>query len=338
MATVSAVDSMNQTYALFWGMLSFLLYIKLKKLKYIAWIILVFVATLCKENGLMWALICPILAFGFSLIDQRMLKKDLFIGCCVMMGYAAAILLFPKDIVIHPEYEPGITKAISNTIKFLFTSFIHIDYIYLLHAPSRNILLAVLSFLLALPFFLLVFIRPFKMYANKKIICTLLCLLIAIGPHVLTVFSMMHTYAGLPLITIILANGSHLLIKNNNPLLENSRLLATTFVLFLISAVAIDIHLYIESYRSGLIGKQMAQEAISETSSFCVIPSDAFGWGIAAKYETNYQWPVNISDTIIVRTSDAVQNAKRMAAESLNSSKYECVWIINHQDIEVIKK
>lgn len=357
MATVSAVDSMNQTYALFWGMLSFLLYIKLKKLKYIAWIILVFVATLCKENGLMWALICPILAFGFSLIDQRMLKKDLFIGCCVMMGYAAAILLFPKDIVIHPEYEPGITKAISNTIKFLFTSFIHIDYIYLLHAPSRNILLAVLSFLLALPFFLLVFIRPFKMYATKKIICTLLCLLIAIGPHVLTVFSMMHTYAGLPLITIILANGSHLLIKNNRPLIENSRLLATAFVLFLVSAVAIDIHLYIESYRSGLIGKQMAQEAISETgkpvksvyvviiedeypklSSFCVIPSDAFGWGIAAKYETNYQWPVNISDTIIVRTSDAVQNAKRMAAESLNSSKYECVWIINHQDIEVIKK
>ena len=167
----------------------------------------------------------------------------------------------------------------------------------------------------------------------------------------------MHAYAGLPLITIILANGSHLLIENNRPLIENSKLLATTFVLFLISAVAIDIHLYIESYRSGLIGQQMAQEAISDTgkpvksvyvviiedeypklSSFCVIPSDAFGWGIAAKYETNYQWPETVSDTTIARTPDAMYQAICLATKTLEDSEYNCVWIVNHQDIEVIKK
>ena len=37
----------------------------------LVWIMLIFMATLSKENGLMWALICPILAYGFDFIDIR---------------------------------------------------------------------------------------------------------------------------------------------------------------------------------------------------------------------------------------------------------------------------
>ena len=107
MATVLAIDSMNQTYALMWGLLSFWVYIQQKGEKYPIYITLIFIATLCKENGLMWAIINPVLAFGYDIINRKKLKKDLVIGIIMMITYATAIILLPKNIIIHPEYEPG---------------------------------------------------------------------------------------------------------------------------------------------------------------------------------------------------------------------------------------
>lgn len=351
MATVLAVDSQNQTYALLWGMLSFMAYIKLKKGKYWIWPGLIFIATLSKENGLMWALICPILAYGFDFIDKQKLKRDLFIGIGIMVAYALAIIILPKDITIHPEYVPDDYKVIKNIVKFLLTSFITIDYIYLLHQPHRNLLLAALSLALAAPFMYYAFAKNIKRLASKKMVATLISLLIAVGPHLLTVFSMMHTYAGLALIAIIIA---HAIDKCNR--LEFHRVLMA-FMLFLVSAFVIDYHLYRESLKSGLIGKTMAQEAIRKTgspvhsayiiiieddypklSSFCVIPNEAFGWGLASQYETNYQWPKEIKDTTIVRSADSNEKARKLGREILDNKSYDCVWIINHQDIDVIKR
>jgi sporulation protein YlmC with PRC-barrel domain len=72
-------------------------------------------------------------------------------------------------------------------------------------------------------------------------------------------------------------------------------------------------------------------------SSFCVIPNEAFGWGMAAQYETNYQWPKIIKDTTIVRSSDAMEKARRMASEMLITDTIDCVWIVNHDKIDVVK-
>jgi sporulation protein YlmC with PRC-barrel domain len=101
----------------------------------------------------------------------------------------------------------------------------------------------------------------------------------------------------------------------------------------------------------------MAQEAIRKTgrptdnvyvviieddypklSSFCVIPSEAFGWGWASRYETNYQWPKAIKDTTIVRSDNAVEQAKQLGREIMNNGQYDCVWIGNHQNIDVVKR
>ena len=349
MATVTAIDSQNQVYALTFGIIAFLMYIRLKKGKYIVWPILVFLATLCKENGLMWALISPILAYGFKFIDQKTLKKDILICLSVIVFYALAIVLLPKDINIHPEYEPGMMKVVKNTIKFILTSFITVDYIYLLHHPSRHLLLAGVSLLLSLPFFYLIYIRNWKMYFTRQMVCIIICLIIAVGPHLGTVFSMMHTYAGLALIAVIIAYSIHFAGQSIKPW-------AIAFMLWIIAAVWIDIHLIDSSIKSGLIGKKMAQEAIQKTgepvksvyviiieddypklSSFCVIPYEAFGWGNAAKFETNFQWPEMIQDTTIVRSSDAMDQAKRMAYEILHHDAADCVWIVNHDKVDVIK-
>ena len=313
MATVTAIDSQNQVYALTTDLIAFLFYVKNSKNKYIFWPILIFLATLFKENGLMWALICPVLTYGFDLID-------------------------------------GVLKIIKNIVKFLFSSFITVDYIYLLHQPSRKLLWAIVSFLFALPFLYLVFIRQWQLFSHKKMWCTAICLLIAVAPHLLTTFSMMHTYAGLAFITIMIA-------YSINTYKEQHKTLILSFVLFLIVSVAIDIHLIDSSVKSGRIGKQMAREAIQKTgkpmksvyliiieddypklSSFCVIPNEAFGWGIAAKYETNYQWPEVIQDTTIERSADALRKATNLGLETLNKQQYDCIWIVDHEHIDVIKR
>ena len=349
MATVSAIDSQNQVYALVCDIIAFLLYVKLKKGKYIVWVIMIFLATLFKENGLMWAWICPILAYGFDLIEKQTLKKDLLVGTAIMIGYALAILLLPKDITIHPDYVPENFKMIKNIVKFLFLSFITVDYIYLLHHPSRNLLLAAISFLLAAPFLYYAFIHKIKKYANKKIICTCICLVIAVAPHLGTVFSMMHIYAGLVMITIIIAYSISYI--------GNIKFVAIAFILWIVTALLIDIHLIDSSIKSGLIGKQMAQEAIQKTgepvkhvyviiieddypklSSFCVIPNEAFGWGLAAQYETNYQWPETIEDTTIERSNNAIKTAMELGLERLNKQQHDCIWIVDHEHIDVVKR
>ena len=350
MATVLAVDSQNQVFASVWGIVAFLYYIKNHKAKYILWPVIIFITTLSKENGLMWTLICPILAYGFDFIDKKTLKKDIIIGIAIMIVYALAIILLPKNIIIHPDYVPEDAKIIKNVIKFLYSSFFIVDYIYLLHQPNRNLLLAGITLLLTIPFLYYVFIRKMQLFIQRKAVCTLICLIIAVGPHLITVYSMMHTYAGLSFVCILFANAI-------NDYKNHTKKLIYTYCLFIITAIGIDIHLWKASYDSGLIGKRMAQEAISKTgspvdhvniiiieddypklSSFCVIPNDAFGWGRAAQYETNYQWPKTVKDTTIERSEDAIIKAKELGVEMLKRKQYDCVWIVNHDYIDVIKK
>jgi hypothetical protein len=349
MATVSAVDSMNQVYALFWGMISFIIYIKIYKWKYPLWIITIYIATLCKENGIMWALIGPCLAYGFDIINWKVLKKDIVITTVLMSIYALLILLLPSDITIADSYVPGYIKSIHNFVKFIFTSFITVDYIYLLHQPHRNLILACISLIPTLPFFYYIYIKNKKLFLEKKMLFVILCLLFAVAPHIFTVFSMMHTYAGMTLLAFMVALGIEKCKVDIKPL-------TLSFILFCLSAVVINYHLIKSSIESGLIGKQMAQEAINKTgkpvnsvyviiieddypklSSFCVIPNEAFGWGLASQYETNYQWPKIISDTTIERSGEALRYAKDISSRILNNKEYECVWIVNGKDINVIK-
>jgi len=349
MATVTAVDSMNQTFALVCDIIAFLVYINLKKSKYLAWICMIFVATLFKENGLMWALICPILAYGFDFIDFKTLKKDILIGLAIMASYALVIFLLPKEIVIHPEYVPGVLKIIKNVVKFVFTTFITIDYIYLLHEPNRNLVAAVITFILTVSFLYLLFIRNARQFFSKKMICTILCLLIAVAPHIGTVFSMMHTYAGMAMLAIMIAFSIDKYKKNLKPIY-------ISFILFCLSAIIINNHLINSSVKSAMVGKMMAIEAIKKTekpvnsvyvviieddypklSSFCVIPNEAFGWGLASQYETNYQWPKVIEDTIIEHSQESQKLAKEISFKILNRKKYDCVWIVNGKEIDVVK-
>ena len=86
----------------------------------------------------------------------------------------------------------------------------------------------------------------------------MICLLIAVGPHLGTVFSMMHTYAGLAMLSVMIAFSIHSYGHHIKPVV-------ISFIFYCLSAVIINIHLIQSSIESGLIGKQMAQEAVQKT-------------------------------------------------------------------------
>ena len=73
-------------------------------------------------------------------------------------------------------------------------------------------------------------------------------------------------------------------------------------------------------------------------SSFCVIPNEAFGWGLASQYETNYVWPEIVNDTIIERSLNATKEATDIGHDILNNNLYDCVWLVDRDHIDVIKK
>ena len=349
LATTLAVDGLNQTYANLWGMMALIIYLTMKgSKKYIVWITMVAIATLCKENGLMWIMISPVFAFGFDFIDAKKLKKDLIIGGAILFIYALLIVLLPSNIEIHPEYVPTTTKIIKDIFKFLLTTFVCVDFVSLLHEPSRNWMIAILTLLLSIPFLYCIYIKKMKLFQSKTICSLILCLLIAVAPHIFTVYSMMHTYAGLGIIAVIIAY-----VINSY---DKTTYLKWAFLSFLVSAIFIDIHLWKESVKSGLMGKEMAQEIVKKTgspvnsayfividdnypklSSFCVIPSEAVGWGIAVQYENNYQWPKIIRDTIIERRINAEKTAEEIALKKINHKQVDCAWIIDHKKIKVIR-
>jgi hypothetical protein len=161
---------------------------------------------------------------------------------------------------------------------------------------------------------------------------------------------MMHTYAGMALLAVIIAYS----IDCSK---SQYKQIVYSFILFCCSALMINTHLIKASIKSGLIGKKMAVEAISKTidpvksvyviiieddypklSSFCVIPNEAFGWGLASQYETNYVWPEIVNDTIIERSLNATKEATDIGHDILNNNLYDCVWLVDRDHIDVIKK
>lgn len=348
LATTLAVDGLNQTYANLWGLLSAWIYLNKRggRFTYVVWLFFIAIATLCKENGLMWALVAPLMAFGFQQLTPRKLMRDLAIGCSMFVVYALFVLLLPSNIIIEPEYMPDVVKSLRNIAKFFFATWVTVDHVWLLHESHRNLLLAAVTFMLSLPFIYLLFIRNGRKLLSRPFLILLLCQLILVAPHLGTVFSMMHAYAGLGM--------SALIIGWLCQYCQQKKHVLWAYLLLILSFLIIDVHLWHESYVSALAGRDMAQQAIEKTgkpvdkafvitveddvkklSSFCVSPCDAFGWGLSVQYATNYEWPTEIGDTIVA--SDANEAMLTEIAQDALESGYECVWIVNKTNIEVVR-
>lgn len=348
LGTVLGIDSPNQAYSSFWGLLSVLLYIRLSKpYNIILWLTCALIGTFAKENAIVYFVVPQIIAFGFKRITlSQALKDTIWAGLIVIIYFSARILLTSDVVYINEEYfENTFARKLKNICVFLGMTWLPLDFVSLVHSPCRNIPITIATMLLSFPFMIVLFANKRKYWINLQFAALVLSLLAAVSPHLTTLFTAMHPYAGLGMAALIVG---YMADKS-----ERISLLKKLLPLFIISCIFIDWHHWQKSYESGLIGKRMAQDIVNSTtkpvnrvyliivnddtpkySSFCVIPRDAFGRGKSVCSLNGYVWPKDIE--IADLEEDEAYKIDSIADKAI-AEHYEAVWLVQKNSAKVIR-
>ena len=348
LGTVLGIDSPNQAYSSFWGLLSVLLYIRLSKpYNIILWLTCALIGTFAKENAIVYFVVPQIIAFGFKRITLSQALKDTIWAVLIVIIYFSARYLLTSDVVyINEEYfENTFSRKFKNICVFLGMTWLPLDFVSLVHPPCRNIPITIATMLLSFPFMIVLFANKRKYWINLQFAALVLSLLAAASPHLTTLFTAMHPYAGLGMAALIVG---YMADKS-----ERISLLKKLLPLFIISCIFIDWHHWQKSYESGLIGKRMAQDIVNSTtkpvnrvyliivnddtpkySSFCVIPRDAFGRGKSVCSLNGYVWPKDIEIADI--EEDEAYKIDSIADKAI-TEHYEAVWLVQKDSAKVIR-
>ena len=363
LGTVLDIDSANQAYATCWGLASLLFYMQGRKG---LWMLCVVIATFCKENGIVYAVIPPLMHY-FQQPSLHNVKKqtnnvkqhlsnikpylrDMLPMMSLVAVYAAArILLTPADDAIKDDYlTPSLADHAKDLVLYIAGTWLPIDYEAIVFPPTRCIPLALLTLLLAIPF-LVVLARKFWNNRNNRMIYAMIALyFLAAAPHLLTLVSLMHVYAGLPFAALIINMLCKQLTRRQN--------IAVT--LFLTAALITDIHHGYAAYQSGIVGKEMAEDVLKKSktlpqsvyiinidngekkySTFNVIPRDAFGWGRAAGHYSDYTCAQSIEDTTITASGD--NSTKQRIIQDITKkveqkNTYDALWVVDGKNISIL--
>lgn len=347
LGTLMTLDSLNQVYASCWGLAALLAYLRGGRHQTLRWITLCAMATWCKENGAMWLLIAPLVAWFFGRETWREATHRLRWAALFFAAYWAVRMALPN--YYHKEANEYLTASVlekvKNVTKYLLFSYTSMDFVSLLHRPSRNIPFLLLTLLLSAPYFTLNLIQAFRRRHDRRLWGLLCASWVAALPHLATLFSTMHAYAGLAPLALL----AGWLVPEGG---KSLRLAAGVLCLYVVSALAVDARHYAKAYQSGMDGYQMALETIRQThkpthrvcclcvdhgeekySCFCVIPYDSYGWGNAVIWQTRGRWP----QTIDTETIDADDNPHQVALRKLREG-YDHVWIADGKNIQVIEQ
>ena len=342
-----ACDGFNQTYAQLWGLLALLLY--LKGCRPWQWLLCIAMAALSKENGLAWAVIPPIVAYAFQRVSRRLALRHIGYGLLMALSYFLIYGIIYFSGISGIEYAEEYTNAtllshVKDFAQLMAYTWVPADYMSIVYAPTRNLPIAAITLLLSLPF-LLVLASKYKLLKTRQLLLFLVCFLILVSPHLITVVSIMHNYAALSIAAFIIA----FIVSQ----VSNEKLLIASFALYLAAAVFTDIHHYRAASQSGLLSKRMALLAISKAdhplqrafcinidnpdeprySNFCVRPVDAFAWGLSVRHYSHYEWKTAISE-VTLPEYDA-QHIKALADSALQAGD-EAVWVAGYDKEQLI--
>lgn len=340
-ATITACDGMSQTWTHSLGLIA--LYISLNNNNSLKWLPVVFIACMIKENALTFFYIIPFIAFCTGYYSKNNLKRQIPPILFLTIAYISLRLMLPvaDSEQVREEYFEGINipmilRGIALTIAY---PLLPIDYAALVQTEHRNIFMVMVTLFLSIPFLYIVMLRSICSKLNRMSLTFLVAAFLCVGIHIVTIFSLMHVYSCMGMMALFLAT-----IINRDKTTK-ARTYNISFMLYALTAISVDAHHYISAYRSGVMGQQLAKQAIKKTdvpadsvyivyydngykkySNFHVIPIEAMGWGIATQWETEYKWPKTIENEYISNVSsiDSIVNSK------LNEG-YDCVWFI-HSD------
>lgn len=361
LGTVLACDSLNQVYSQLWGLVAIWCYLHYSGTrKYVLWALCVFLAALSKENGIAWAIVPPIFAWGIQGKQTDGIRinnfpfKEIGWGILIAITYFIIRMLIPKTEIFNPDYETfNIMKNVKGLVIWLGYTWFSADYICLVHEPSRNIPLFVITLLLSLPFVYILFIRNYKLWKHRTFLALTACAVIAVSPNLLISLTVMNAYASLGMFAILVGFIINEMVVHSKA--STFREIWWGFSLYILSALIVGFHHWKASYDSSIIGKEMAQSVLRQMtkpvdkaycivieddypkfSSFCEKPSYAFGWGTAVRYENEYQWPKELNDTTI----DYIINTQQITelTQQAFQKGYQCVWIVEGKDVKVVEK
>ena len=356
LGTVLACDSLNQVYSQLWGLVAIWCYLHYNdKRRYVLWALCVFLAALSKENGIAWAIVPPIFAWGVSHSSSwKRGGMGIAFGLAIVVVYFIIRIIIPKTEIFNPDYETfNIMKNVKGLIIWIGYTWFSADYISLVHEPSRNIPLFVFTLLLSLPFVYMLFVCNYKLWKHRTFLALTACAIIAVSPNLLISLTVMNAYASLGMFAILVS----FIINEMGVHRKDSFLKGVWwgFSLYILSALIVGFHHWKASYDSSIIGKEMAQSVLRQMtkpvdkaycivieddypkfSSFCEKPAYAFGWGTAVRYENEYQWPKELNDTTVecIINTQQIPELTRQAFQK----GYQCVWIVDGKDVKVVEK
>ena len=346
LGTILGIDSINQDYSVFFGLLSIYFYLRFPK-NY-SWLIFALCATWAKENGIVYFILSPIISFTFN-NDKKGNSKNLIIGVLGACLYFIARLSLQTSSVSIEEDSPysfTISKKIVDLFSFVVGTTSVVDYISLIHKPSRNIIVVLITFLISLSFLYKLFWN--KAIFKRKYLLLILCIAIAAAPHLATHFGPMHAYSTLPFFCVLI--GSFLNDQQSDQL--QNRFFKVTYIMFILTAICVDWHHWYCTYSSSKVGPQMAAKVIEKTqgnpqnilcitimddyprfSSFCVPPRDVFREGYAVRRQTKYEWPKKIRSLQVA----SLKQASKVVRVAQQSGDYDYIWITFKDQVKVIK-
>ena len=340
-----ACDGLNQTYAQLWGLLSLCCYLDKR---YRLWLLCVVMAALSKENGLAWAVVAPIVAWGFQQEERREALRHIGHGLLVALAYFVVFFTITYcgifDIHYDEQYaEVTLVSHLKDFMQMVAYNWVPLDYMSAVYPPTRNWTVVAITALMSLPFLLLL-ATGWRQLKTRRLLVLIACFFVLASPHLVTLVSIMHNYAPLAMTAlstaIIISHGT------DKGTLRPKTVIAG-FALFMAAALFTDVRHYQAARQAGLVGRQMAMQVIEQSatppqrafciniddeamprySNFCVRPVDAFGWGLSVRHYSHYTWKTAITDVSL--PSFDRQRVQHMADSALHAGN-DAVWLVGH--------
>ena len=305
LGTVLNIDSLNQVYSLLWGLLALYSYISLSGYrKLILWLLCSLLSVFAKESGYIWFVCPPFIVWSVRKEHLSHAIRNFLCGCLVFVLYLICRILLSDSFHLENNVymDFTLTRLLRNLGLLLGMTFYPIDYASLIHPQHRHLTVVVVTGFLPLPFIWLL-LRSSRL--QKPLVILLLSIFAGAFVNLMTVFTLMHCYAVLPFVAVMIA----LLCER----IKNKRALILSALLYLLTAAFTLFHHGYASWLSGKMGERMAKSIVSQCnrpvnkvmlihldkgetkySSFWVIPFEAFGWGYSVRQQTGYQWPKTI--------------------------------------------
>lgn len=350
LGAVTGIDTLNQVYVSVLVLAATCIYLKGGKKNTTIWLTLTTLSLFIKENGIMWFFIAPAIALAFKYKDKKQVLHDIIAALILCLIYGIVRLSLPNQypLSVNIYTDNDILFKVRNFAKYIVLTYTCLDFVSLFYRPSFNIIIVVITTLLSLPFAICVLKKIYKDRKDIHIWLFIVLSIFAALPHILTLYSSLHAYAGLAPIALLLG---YLYNKAG----QKDRIYIITLAMLLLSSIIIDVRHGVKAWQSGIDGYELAKQTVKKTkkptykafcysidngekkySSFCEIPYNSFGWGNAVILYTHNEWPQYLkSDTI--NAIRAKKELPTLVQKKLRQG-FDHIWIVNGKNVDVIEK